>query len=128
MTAVDDNRPRFRPGTDHVESWFVRANHPAAPRALWLKATVLTRADGTSVAEAWCSLFDGNRTAAFRRQVSLADASFRPDTSRLAARVSSLSLDLTEDGGKSSGELTGSSGRVGWTWTSSGCRGRLAVG
>ena len=66
MSAIEDNRPRFRPGTDHVESWFVRANDPAAPRAVWLKATVLTKADGTSVAEAWCSVFDGDRTAAFR--------------------------------------------------------------
>jgi hypothetical protein len=110
VTAVEDNRPRFRPGTDHVESWFLRANDPVAPRAVWVKATVLTRADGSAIAEAWCSLFDGDRTAAFRRRVPLADASFGPGT----ARVASLSLDLTEDGGKSRGELVGSSGRVGW--------------
>jgi hypothetical protein len=110
VTAVQDNRPRFRPGADHVESWFVRANDPSAPRAVWLKATVLTKADGTSVAEAWCSVFDGDRTAAFRRTVPLDDASYRSGKASLEARVAALTLDLDGDDGRSSGEL----GDVGW--------------
>ena len=114
MSAPEDNRPRFRSGTDHVESWFVRANDPGAPRALWLKATVLTRADGTSVAEAWCSVFDGTRTAAFRQHVSLADAGFDRDASGLGARVGTLALALTEDGGSSTGRLAGDGGQVAW--------------
>lgn len=64
MQARQDNRPRFRQGADHVESWFMRANHPTRPRALWLKATILGRAGGLALAEAWCSLFDGERTRA----------------------------------------------------------------
>ena len=40
-----DNHPRFVPGNDHVESWFLRANHPTEPLALWLKVTILGRSD-----------------------------------------------------------------------------------
>jgi hypothetical protein len=110
VTAVLDNRPRFRPGTDHVESWFVRANDPAAPRAVWLKATVLTRADGSGVAEAWCSVFAGDRTAAFRRTVPLDEASYRSGGASFEARVDALSLALDADAGRSSGSL----GTVRW--------------
>jgi hypothetical protein len=106
-----DNAPRFRAGTDHVESWFVRANDPARPRALWLKATVLTRADGSSVAEAWCSVFDGARAAAFRETVPLAGATFGADGS---STVGPLSLGLDHDGGESRGALGSGPGAVRW--------------
>ena len=76
----------------------MRANDPTAPRAVWLKATVLTKADGTALGEAWCSVFDGDRTAAFRRTVPLDDAH----------------LDLTEDTGAAHGELASPSGQVAW--------------
>ena len=114
MNAPEDNRPRFRDGTDHVESWFLRANDPSSPRALWLKATVLTRKDGPSVAEAWCSVFDGERTAAFRRQVPLDEAMFRTSGEVLETRVDTLALDLGADGGSSRGQLGSPSGRVDW--------------
>jgi hypothetical protein len=68
VSVEADNAPRWRAGTDHVESWFVRANHPTLPRAVWVKSTVLCRADGTTLAETWCSVFDGRRTAAFRAE------------------------------------------------------------
>jgi hypothetical protein len=106
-----ENAPRFQPGTDHVESWFVRANDPGSPRAVWLKATVLTKADGTAVAEAWCSVFDGTRTAAFREQVPLTEAHFDMDGS---GTVGPLRLTLTPGGGSSAGELASAAGRVRW--------------
>jgi hypothetical protein len=117
MTATpssSDNAPRFRAGTDHVESWFVRANDPTRPRALWLKATVLTRADGTSVAEAWCSVFDGDRAAAFRHTLPLADATFVADGS---SSVGPLSLRLGPDDGRSTGGLASGQGTVRWDLT-----------
>lgn len=86
MGATADNRPRFEVGTDHVESWFVRANDPTSPRAVWLKRTILARRDGSSLTEAWCSVFDGTRTAAFRA-------------------AGELDLGLTDDGGASRGHL-----------------------
>ena len=114
MSAEEDNRPRFREGTDHVESWFVRANDPSSPRALWLKATVLTREEGPSVAEAWCSVFDGERTAAFRRQVPVKEGRFRTSGAVLETRVDTLCLDLGAEGGSSRGELGSASGPVDW--------------
>lgn len=106
-----DNAPRFRTGTDHVESWFVRANDPTRPRALWLKATVLSRADGPSVAEAWCSVFDGDRAAAFRETIPLGDATFGADGS---STVGPVSLDLEADGGRTRGGLASGQGAVRW--------------
>lgn len=114
MTSVADNRPRFRVGADHVESWFVRANDPASPRAFWLKATVLTRADGTSLSQGWFSAFDGDRTAAFRRDVPLGEAVFEEGAAGLRARLGPLSLRLDADSGASTGELGSSAGRVSW--------------
>jgi hypothetical protein len=98
VTVAADNAPRWREGTDHVESWFVRANHPSEPRAIWLKSTVLCRADGTSVPETWCSVFDGTRTAAFRAPASLGEPAVR----------------LSDLGGSSEGRLTRDTGSVEW--------------
>ena len=56
------NAPRFVPGgLRHVESYFLRANDPARPRALWVKATVLQPLSGPAVAEAWFIFFDGEQ-------------------------------------------------------------------
>ncbi|HEX6486801.1 MAG TPA: hypothetical protein VF012_08830 [Nocardioidaceae bacterium] len=110
----DDNRQRFVLGTDHVESWFVRANHPTMPRALWLKATVLTRTDGTTLSQAWFSVFDGDRTEAFCSDVPLGESTFESNGSSLAAQVGPLRLQLAEDHGASAGELTSGAGRVRW--------------
>ena len=83
-TPVPVNAPRFQLSQGgHVESWFVRANHPSRPLALWLKATVLRRLDGSAVAERWFIWFDGERGTSFghRDTVALDQASFesRPD-------------------------------------------------
>lgn len=114
MTADDDNLPRFRVGTDHVESWFVRANDPASARAVWLKATVLTRADGTSLSQAWFSIFDDDRTEGFRLDVPLAGATFDGDPSGFRAEVGPLTLRLDADSGASAGRLGSGSGGVSW--------------
>ena len=114
MTANADNRPRFRLGTDHVESWFVRANDPASPRAVWVKATVLTKADGSSLSQAWCSLFDGDRTRAYRLDVPLAGATFDDGPAGLRAEVGPMTLGLAADAGASGGELGSGAGGVRW--------------
>lgn len=117
MTAIADNAPRFRVGTDHVESWFLRANDPATPRAIWLKATVLTKADGTTLSQAWFSVFDGDRTQAFCLEVPLAEAAFDSGPSGLDIKVGPLRCELTADKGVSAGELRSPSGRVSWDLT-----------
>jgi len=59
------NAPRFRGTPGHVESYFLRANDPSRPRALWLKATILAPLDGPAVAETWFIWFDGDANRAF---------------------------------------------------------------
>lgn len=53
-----------RPG--HVESYFLRLNDPAGPRALWLKLTVLAPLEGPAVIETWLVAFDAGRVYGHR--------------------------------------------------------------
>ncbi len=110
--AVDDNRPRFVCSErGHTESWFLRANHPTEPKALWLKATVLRRDDGEADADAWCSLFDGERTVAVKETVPLSEAHFR-DGRMIDVGASHFELD--DDGGRLEGKLESERGKLEW--------------
>ena len=103
-----DNAPRFPTSKGgHVESYFLRANHPTEPKAFWLKATVLRRKDGTAVAESWCALFDDDRTWAGKTTVPLADAGF--SGAPLKIQVGGATLSLGE-----MGTLKGAIGDVSW--------------
>ncbi|MFJ4653563.1 hypothetical protein ACIP5Y_20040 [Nocardia sp. NPDC088792] len=119
MNAIAQNASRLRPAADHVESWFVRANDPAAPRAVWIKATVLTGRDGTAVAQAWCSVFDGKRVHAWCRDVPLADAAFdlgavAPDTVEQELSIGPLRMMLHGSGGRTRGTLRDETSIVDW--------------
>ncbi len=84
-TLRRDNAPRFpRARGGHVESWFLRANHPIEPRSFWLKATVLVRPGGSSVSEVWCSLFDGDRTVAAKDTLPLDPDDFHPEGTEIS--------------------------------------------
>lgn len=105
----------------HVESWFLRANDPSRPRALWLKATILATPAGESVAEAWGVVFDGEqqRTFAHRETVPLARAAFVPETQgRLGVHVGCSSFVLGGEG-RAAGELRRGEARASWDlrWT-----------
>jgi len=109
-TIAAYNRPRFTPAKDHVESWFLRANDPDAARALWLKATLLGRRDGSGFAQAWACVFDGDQTLGLCETVELDEAEF--DTTSdgdVNLRASGLRMTLGAAGGRSSGQLTGRS-------------------
>lgn len=114
MTARSDNSPRFQPGADHVESWFLRANDPASPRAIWLKATILTKADGTRLSQAWFSVFDGDRTEAVCLDVPLDEAWFDDGEDHLGIVVGPLTWTIAEDSGASHGSLDGGHRTVTW--------------
>jgi hypothetical protein len=66
----------------HVESYFLRANHPTERRAIWLKATILAphRRPTAATADVWCIVFDEQgatpRTWAARATVPLSRATF----------------------------------------------------
>jgi len=106
-----DNAPRFTPGAAHVESWFMRANHPDAPRALWLKATILSRPGGGAVAEVWCSLFDEDRAKGRKATAPIGEARFEGDP--LKIQLQGCDFDLGSPGG-----ARGSLGDFSWdlTW------------
>ncbi len=115
----DWNAARFEPnGRGHVESYFFKLNDPSGDRALWLKATILERLDGTDpVAEAWAIAFERGaepvgakqvipyREASFSRHrldVAVAEANFRDGRVQGAVRSGGqdieFALDFTTDG------------------------------
>lgn len=115
------NSLRFRPDVSrgHVESYFVRANHPRQKLAIWLKATVFApRGHETqgAVAELWCIVFQaesqhGTRVWARKRTVPFAEASFEGDRPQI--RLAGAELDLGPKG-RSVGSLEGEGGACRW--------------
>ncbi|MFF2550167.1 hypothetical protein ACFVUS_04160 [Nocardia sp. NPDC058058] len=114
MIATEQNAPRLRPGADHVESWFIRANDPYSPRAVWIKATVLTGKDGTALAQAWCSVFDGDRTRAWCTDIPLDTARFEQNALGQAITAGPLRMQLTGRGGDSQGTLADDTSTISW--------------
>lgn len=115
--VVTDNKPRF-PSTDsgHVESYFLRANHPTEPKALWLKSTVLRNLDGSAVAEAWCALFDGERTFAAKHTIPLSEARF-DSAGSLSIDISRCIMNLDRTGGQARGSVKNVSWDLGFSAT-----------
>lgn len=56
---------------EHVESYFIRANHPTKPLAFWLKTTILAPQVGQSTARSWCVVFDGETRELFTETCTL---------------------------------------------------------
>jgi len=89
---------RHRPGVPGYESWFLRANHPSRPLAVWIRYTTTTPTRGARFGERWALWFDGERghiTAARDRvpaeavavdprhlDVAMGDATLRPAAAR----------------------------------------------
>ncbi|MBW2458758.1 MAG: hypothetical protein JRI68_29940 [Deltaproteobacteria bacterium] len=115
----DWNAVRFEPGArGHVESYFFKLNDPEGRRALWLKATILARLDGSEpVAEAWAIAFERGQDAvgakqvvpyreasfsAERLDVSVGEATYREGRVEGAVRSGGhdieYALDFTTDG------------------------------
>jgi hypothetical protein len=78
MTPSEANAVRYTGKPGHAESWFIRANDPDSPRAVWLKITLLAPLEGEAVAEAWFIFFDGLKTFAHKDTVPLGTARFDP--------------------------------------------------
>ena len=102
---------RFDPARrgGHVESHFLKLNDPAGRRALWLKATLLRRRDGSALAEGWAVAFErGGGHAAAKQSVPAAQASL----SRRGLGVRFADLLLEE--GKTRGVLEGADHSIAW--------------
>jgi hypothetical protein len=97
--SASPNAVRFeRPGSNHVESYFLKATAPDAERALWVKATIFSaaRAPDGVVAEAWAIAFDrrdgAQRHVALKQSVPWSTASF----SRQALAIDWQNSDTNE--------------------------------
>lgn len=113
--SLHDNHPRFRTRTDHVESWFFKANDPHRSRALWIKATVLCRKRGSQLAEVWCSVFDADRVRAFRASSPLEPSQFvAHDDSSVAISIHDHVWHLHRRGGALRGRFESPSDRLSW--------------
>jgi hypothetical protein len=107
-----DNEVRYRVGTrGHVESYFLRANHPSQPLAIWLKATILAPRQGDAVAELWCIVFDGERHRVWADKVTVpvAEAVFEQAIELAGARF------VLRGQGEARGELGDCAFDLSWT-------------
>jgi len=98
--SASPNRLRYAAQPGHVESYFIRANDPARPRAVWLKVTVFAPLEGEAQVESWFIFFDesrpspvaGRETARFRAEA------FTPAGGRDRASACRLTLTLGSHG------------------------------
>ncbi len=85
MTISRDaaNAARWGGGSGgHYESWFVRANHPSRPLALWIRYTIFAPRNGRAEGELWAIAFDGEQevVTAGKREVSIDACRFGLDS------------------------------------------------
>lgn len=106
----------------HYESWFIRANDPLNPRAIWLRYTLLCSQDGqVALGEAWAMLFDGpaHPPLAVRQAWPLADCRF--DGQQVAVELPGARLDdhtaqgYAEQTLAATGSKTSASWNLHWT-------------
>lgn len=125
LTALLGSEPeantcRYAGAPGHVESWFLRANDPVRPRAVWLKATILAPLEGDPVAEGWFIWFDGEtgRTLAHRHTAPFKDAEFGSQGREVGIRIGPAQFTFGERG-EAKGNITASFGKarfkLGWT-------------
>jgi hypothetical protein len=86
LTRRDDcNGARWREGEPrgHYESWFMRANHPGAARAFWIRYTIFVPAGRPAAAlgELWAIWFDGEagQVTAVKQEHPIAACTFAKD-------------------------------------------------
>ena len=109
--ALIDNRRRQQ-GQPLHESWFVKANNPNSPQALWLKMTLCDRGQGSVVGSAWCSIFDGVAQQAWagREQLPLWQCRYDPG----ALELEGCRMLLDAEDGEFHGTLSNSRGHAQW--------------
>lgn len=96
-----DAAPRAPQATTGLyESYFLRANHPSRPLALWTKATVLKPTASTGLQESWFVFFDGekNRVFADKRTEPLVPSFARASDTSLALSVCEASWTIAPKG------------------------------
>lgn len=112
MTSADANRLRLRPGAGQYESYFLRANDPAAPLAFWIRYTIFVPAAAPSAAlgELWAVAFDGAAGRHVVGKIEAPLATCRFDPSRLDVEVAGARLA----DGLASGAVGEGADRIEW--------------
>lgn len=115
MRKRPDNELRFDPTDElgHVESYFMRGNHPTRPLAFWLKATIFAPRPGSAVAELWCVVFDGekHRSWAGKHTVPYSHARYEGDPMAITVGPGTFHLDAD---GHTAGSLSALEGPCKW--------------
>ena len=107
-----DNALRFVGQPGHVESYFLRANHPTRPLAIWLKATILAPLNGPAVAESWFIWFDGERRTTFaHKQTQPFSAARFEGTEDVRVTAPGMSFNLRGEG-SAKGTVPGAEGNA----------------
>ena len=96
------NDPRYTlaKADGHYESWFMRANHPTAPRGFWIRYTVFSpkTAPQNALGELWAILFDGDKAQhlAVKTELPISECTFSADPFRVAIGESWLTHDALD--------------------------------
>ncbi len=96
MITDDFNCTRYRTGqaAGHYESYFQRANHPAEPRAFWIRYTIFSPAGRSqdAIGELWAVVFNGGsgHHAVAKTEVPIDRCAFGND--RFAVRIADSKL------------------------------------
>lgn len=118
-SGLADNASRYvADGRTHVESWFLRANHPRLRQAIWLKVTLLAPGGSArTVAEVWCAWFDGDAgvTRAFKHTVPVSEAVLAGDP--MSMELAGCAFRLARADGHGRGEIVDGRGRCVWALT-----------
>lgn len=105
--------PRYRPGEPMVESWFVRANDPSQPRAVWLRSTLRTREGASDLLEFWCLVFHGGRAPqGWRLSIPLESGGLESSPTRLQG--AGCRFEYRPDRGSCSGRIESDHGPISW--------------
>ncbi|MEZ4308254.1 MAG: hypothetical protein R3F14_09445 [Polyangiaceae bacterium] len=102
-----------------MESYFLKANEPGGERALWLRATLFSRASeaGGAVAEGWAIAFgaaDGRSTSRSSRRCRFGGLRSRAAGSGCRADEPSEGAVLSLQEGRSKGLIARASTRIAW--------------
>jgi hypothetical protein len=89
------NAARWPTGRGHYESWFVRANHPNRPLALWVRYTIFAPSVAPEAAEGelWAVWFDGERNVVTAAKAEYPTTESRFDREGLGVAIAGSTLD-----------------------------------
>jgi len=113
MDRPTANRLRFRPGAGgHYESYFLRGNDPAAPRAFWIRYTIFVPggAPEAALGELWAIVFDGTTGAHAVGKAEVPLGTCRFEAERLDVEVAGARLV----DGAASGTVDAAPDRIAW--------------